>query len=974
MKLTQKLVGYLNRVFARGPAQELALRVSYESGAMRWSVADGELVLTVTGGVGQSTTIPLGGHSVQSLAALIASLPGFSVPFVAGGEIASRSAMVLLDGSGDQSASNGDHLYGFTSALWAYLHGQAVELTAARAAIGEALLQMAANTASESWVDEHGSYYGIPRRSGEADAAYAARMVAEISVARGNNFAISSALRRATEATSVTVVDYGVQTTAANGTKSYGLFDVDVDVPLDSTLQHDQIVENAGEILVAMRDAGTHIRNLRFIRTTRGTLFIGSVSVSGHSVALDPRLALPPGGGGGGGDGMPPPQPPIPPGWEPLPPTAPDGAIIFAPSFSGGALFTVSSNWPADYSAAIPAHSFSDERAWSATSTSGGSVPDGVHAEFVISRVSDEGHSGFSEQISYVGMTLVDGGFQYDVGFHIYNNPASGSAHVRFVGNFVYNLPQGVFAETFQPHSISLRWRNAAEVGSVLDFYLDGALSFSHVLSVVNQIPLSYSSISVIFSNFEPFDGVTGPFPWSISSLLVKQAAESYALAMESSAASDSSSAEVTPASTSSQEGLIVLAHFDNSLANSGIGGAIITDPGTVYSATAKFGAAALGGIEQATHTSTFDLTGGWTYDAQWMFGDGWLAGRIDLSDGGVIRLLYDPLFGDFTYQREDALGDVVSSLAGSSAGPVAGSYVHVEFTNDGTTTRGFINGDLRFSGPDSMAQNGTLLTVSGNDPGSPVDEWRFVAGSAMHVANFTPPTSAYTGAETPAGPSAPPAPSDPSFSSVLLLVHGDAGYADSSPAGRTPTAFGSPPISSTAKFGAGSIEFSNDARRLSYPTAGVESNLGSIFTVEAWVRFAAADSNTPAVVGSFHPVTGGWVLRAAPSGISFLATLSSGGTDVRVQNATARALNTWYHVAVTRNGSVWRLFVNGILFATQSNASDMVGASGQPIEVGNTEVYGQAFSGLIDDVRVTKGVARYTADFTPPAEPFPDQ
>ena len=108
----------------------------------------------------------------------------------------------------------------------------------------EALLQIAATTASDTWVDEHGGYYGIPRRNGEADAPYAARMVAEITSARGNGVAIAEAIRLATTGISAKVTDYATITVSGGGVGSYGLFDADVEVGVDSPLDQVQINSN----------------------------------------------------------------------------------------------------------------------------------------------------------------------------------------------------------------------------------------------------------------------------------------------------------------------------------------------------------------------------------------------------------------------------------------------------------------------------------------------------------------------------------------------------------------------------------------------------------------------------------------------------------------------------------------------------------------------------------------------------------
>lgn len=286
MKLTEKLLAQLNRVFDRGPESVLALRIRYDGTSMRWRVADGRLTTTVSGGTGGPLSIDLRSCSVAELASLVASQPGYSVPFVDTTAIPGLRATVLIDGEGDQSTSNGDHLRAYTSLLWAYMEAQAVELDAARLAIAEAMLQMAASTASEGWVDEHGYFYSVERRNGEADAAYAARMIAEVGQARGTRTALIDGVRRSTGASLVEVTDHDAITVATDGTKSYGLFDVTVYIDATAPLDWEQVDGNTKAVIQSMRDAGTHLRRLKYIRQATLSLGVSSVIKAGAEARL----------------------------------------------------------------------------------------------------------------------------------------------------------------------------------------------------------------------------------------------------------------------------------------------------------------------------------------------------------------------------------------------------------------------------------------------------------------------------------------------------------------------------------------------------------------------------------------------------------------------------------------------------------------------------------------------------------------
>ena len=82
--------------------------------------------------------------------------------------------------------------------------------------------------------------------------------------------------------------------------------------------------------------------------------------------------------------------------------------------------------------------------------------------------------------------------------------------------------------------------------------------------------------------------------------------------------------------------------------------------------------------------------------------------------------------------------------------------------------------------------------------------------------------------------------------------------------------------------------------------------------------------------------------------------------------------LNTWRHVAVTRSGTSLRLFINGVQRGSTLTSSANLSDNQLKIGYYYSETFG--FVGKVDEFRVTKGVARYTANFTPPTVPFPDK
>jgi len=79
----------------------------------------------------------------------------------------------------------------------------------------------------------------------------------------------------------------------------------------------------------------------------------------------------------------------------------------------------------------------------------------------------------------------------------------------------------------------------------------------------------------------------------------------------------------------------------------------------------------------------------------------------------------------------------------------------------------------------------------------------------------------------------------------------------------------------------------------------------------------------------------------------------------------------TWYHIAVARSGTSTRMFVDGVQAGSTYSDSNSYTAS-RMVVGGNDFVVGtNGLNGYIDNLRITKGVARYTANFTPPVYGF---
>jgi hypothetical protein len=83
----------------------------------------------------------------------------------------------------------------------------------------------------------------------------------------------------------------------------------------------------------------------------------------------------------------------------------------------------------------------------------------------------------------------------------------------------------------------------------------------------------------------------------------------------------------------------------------------------------------------------------------------------------------------------------------------------------------------------------------------------------------------------------------------------------------------------------------------------------------------------------------------------------------------------SWTHLAFVRYGSDFSVYINGVKNTLSSSLSGSVYNGTEALIIGaggTTGAYVFALNGYIQDVRITKGVARYTTGFTPPTAAFP--
>ena len=225
-------------------------------------------------------------------------------------------------------------------------------------------------------------------------------------------------------------------------------------------------------------------------------------------------------------------------------------------------------------------------------------------------------------------------------------------------------------------------------------------------------------------------------------------------------------------------------------------------------------------------------------------------------------------------------------------------------------------------------------------------------------------------------------APVDEEFDNVSLLLHGDGTngsttIVDSSSNVNSVTANNGAQISTTqSKFGGSSIEFLSTANTGLSVSPSNDFQLGTgDWTIEAWTYQQSLNQYSTLFEIGNHSNASSLFIGVGSDGF-----LAYSAAFFGPQNSSPSTINVWQHIAVTRSGDLLYFFRDGVTQGTggytfNRDLTDISTVSaGYPYGLFPTAADANfRFNGYIDDLRITKGVARYTQNFTPPTAPFPD-
>lgn len=298
-------------------------------------------------------------------------------------------------------------------------------------------------------------------------------------------------------------------------------------------------------------------------------------------------------------------------------------------------------------------------------------------------------------------------------------------------------------------------------------------------------------------------------------------------------------------------------------------------------------------------------------------------------------------------------------------------SWYHIALVRNSGTLTIYVNGVSLGTQNDSannyssIPYNPSIGADQNGDAGiytGYISNLRTVKGTAVYTSNFSVPTAPVT-----------------SIANTSFLLNGtNSGLYDSAAINDLYSFDGAKVSTAQFKWSPTSAYFdgTNDYLKAATSNRMVDVNSGD-FTIECWVNFSNIGSDRALIskYGTVGEGSGGygWLVQWATSN-NLRLVLGNNGTDSVYSFAWTPSINTWYHVAITRNGTNGRAFINGTQIGSTQTVITTNSPSLNSLQIGKTHTVNQYMNGYLQDIRFTKGIARYTSNFTVPSAAFPLQ
>jgi hypothetical protein len=367
-------------------------------------------------------------------------------------------------------------------------------------------------------------------------------------------------------------------------------------------------------------------------------------------------------------------------------------------------------------------------------------------------------------------------------------------------------------------------------------------------------------------------------------------------------------------------------------------------------------------------NNAVFTLPADFTIEC-WIFQTGAFQNRLIISKWPTEYYIFTQASGviGFAWGPFNASGLFGGALLLSSSNAFAlNTWTHVAVVRNSNTFTLYVNG---------ISISTATFSTGGTDSGSPVTigdygsggfafdgyitNARIVKGTAVYTSNFTPPT----------------APLSAITNTSLLTNFINGAIFDNAMMNNLETVGNAQISTSVVKYGTGSMYFDGSGDALAVSNKVINSLDTGAFTIEMWVyrlgNGTGGSSAYDALLGSnidgANALYGIYVTRS--SGV--INFFNSAGL---VSSSNSLSNSSWTHIAISRtSANNLQIFINGVSGYSATNTGTGTLINPLFIASDNTTSGNSKFYGYIDDLRITKGYARYTSNFTPPTAAFPN-
>jgi hypothetical protein len=303
-----------------------------------------------------------------------------------------------------------------------------------------------------------------------------------------------------------------------------------------------------------------------------------------------------------------------------------------------------------------------------------------------------------------------------------------------------------------------------------------------------------------------------------------------------------------------------------------------------------------------------------------------------------------------------------IIGASGTAVTPYA--WHHLAWVREGSTCRVYVNGVQQGSGTSSTSfAIGTIgrFYGGGYEMNGYISGARIVAGTCLYPSGttFTPPTSPPTNIAN----------------TSLLCNFTNAGIFDQTAKNILETVGDAKVSTAQYKYGTGSMVFDGTGDGLFVP---YNPNLvmSGNFTIEFWINFTSK-TGYQTIYSFGYGISGDIILQTGNGDGKIVVYTGNPSAAVATDSGSTVNTSQWYHIAVVRNGSTITIYRDGVSVGSGTSATAHNPSTASTLIIGggsNSGFNNYYFNGYIDDLRVTKGYARYTSNFTPPTSALKDK